>query len=125
MTLPALPMGTIMATCMLIGALAVAAAPARPGGAAARGTPRAVRVALVALGAVLLAAGLWQLGWYFPRHPAERWGLAALASGLLLLAGGAWCASARARAARPAARWPLAIGLGALALVYGVTIARL
>ena len=125
MTLPALPMGTIMATCMLIGALAVATAPARPAGAAAEGVRPAVRIAFAGLGAVLLAAGLWQLVWYFPRHPAERWGLAALASGLLLLAGGTWCASARARAARPAARWPVAIGLGALALVYGVTIARL
>ena len=121
MILPVLPMGTIMAACMGVGALAVAALAPRPAGA--RGVP--ARVGLALLAAVLVAAGLWQLGWYFPRHPTERWGLAAFGSGALLLAGGAWCGSRRARLAATSARWPVAAGLGALALVYGVAITRL
>ena len=119
MTPPVLPMGTIMAACMAAGAVALALAPLAR---ARAGAPLAV-VRLV--GAPLLVAGLWQLGWYFPRHPAEGWGLAALASGACLLGAGAWCVSPRVRARAGAARWAVAASLGALATLYGVTIARL
>ena len=119
MTLPALPMGTIMAACMAAGAVALALPPR------ARARTGAARAATGLVGAPLLAAGLWQLGWYFPRHPGEGWGLAALASGVCLLGAGAWCVSPRVRARAGTARWVVAASLGALATLYGVTIARL
>ena len=119
MTPPVLPMGTIMAACMVVGAVALALAPF------ARARTGAPRAAARLVGTPLLVAGLWQLGWYFPRHPTEAWGLAALTSGACLLGAGAWCASSRVRARAGAARWVVAASLGALATLYGVTIARL
>lgn len=68
-----LPMGTIMAACMLIGALGLAVLTKLP------------RSAAIALSLLLAAAGLWNTLWYGLRHFTDFWGAMAWSSGLVML----------------------------------------
>lgn len=126
MTLPVLPMGTLMAAAMLIGALFLALpVPGLVAHRGARDAPGMGRVAARTAGIVVALAGLWQLLWYVPRHATTGWGLAASLSGALLLAAAGMLLSSRARAKLLPWRWLLVAGLAVMAALYGVTIARL
>jgi len=115
-----LPMGTVMAGCMLVGAVAVGTAslPSRRDAPPDR--------LLHAAGIVVGLGGLWNTLWYGLRHVGEFWGHAALGSGLLMLLAAA-CLLVPGRLPRTllAIRPLLALGLAGCALLYGVAIYRL
>ncbi|MGQ7843062.1 hypothetical protein ACUNV4_01200 [Granulosicoccus sp. 3-233] len=73
-----IPMGTVVAVCMII---TLAFSNRIPGLSLNRVTPPTV---LRIIGVVTGAAGLWNVLWYGLRHPTEFWGLMALGSGLLM-----------------------------------------
>ncbi len=68
-----IPMGTVMAVCMLLGAMGIAMVPILP------------RVLVIALGSLLLAAGLWNAVWYGLQHFNAFWGQMAFWSGIAML----------------------------------------
>ncbi len=70
-----IPMGSVMTACMIAG-LFVAVPPME------KGCPQPIRVII---GAILLAAGLWNILWYASQHITEFWGLAAFCSGVLMV----------------------------------------
>lgn len=74
-----LPMGTIMAACLLIGAMGMSVVFKLP------------RPMVIGLGLLLEAAGIWNAFWYGLQHFSEFWGQMALWSGLIMLASGAFC----------------------------------
>ena len=76
-----IPMGTIMAACLVVGGVVLAVA---------RRLPH--RLVMI-VGVALLAAGLWNAGWHGLRHFQQFWGQMAFWSGLVLLASGTVCIS--------------------------------
>ena len=72
-------MGTIMAACLLIGAIGMSLLFKLP------------RAMTIGLGLLLEAAGIWNAFWYGLQHFSEFWGQMALWSGLIMLASGAYC----------------------------------
>ena len=75
-----IPMGTVVAACMIICVLATNRLPA---GALNTRLPRPL---LVGIGYVCVAAGLWNVLWHASRHITELLGQMAFGSGLLLVA---------------------------------------
>jgi len=75
----ALPMGTIMAGCMLLGVVFAAKLPI---------FSRLPDFILKAIGALVLLAGLWNFLWYSLQHFTEFWGVAAFVSGILMIVTG-------------------------------------
>ena len=75
-----IPMGTVVAACMII---CVLAANKLPAGALNTRLPRPL---LAGIGYICAAAGLWNVLWYAFRHITELWGQMAFGSGLLLVA---------------------------------------
>ena len=71
-----LPMGTIVAVCMLFGVIFAARLPV------IRSCPDIIQKLI---GWVLLAAGLWNTLWYGLQHLTEFWGISALISGVLMI----------------------------------------
>jgi len=74
-----LPMGTIMAVCLLLGAIGMSVVFKLP------------RAAVIGLGLLLEAAGIWNSFWYGLQHFSDFWGQMALWSGLVMLLSGAYC----------------------------------
>ena len=72
-----LPMGSIMALCMLVGF--IMGLPL----ASIRNLPTFLRKPI---GYIVLAAGLWNVFWYAAQHLTQFWGQAALVSGVLMIA---------------------------------------
>ncbi len=112
-----LPMGTIMASCMLIGVASTASSKVT------NSLPLPIRKAL---GAVVLAAGCWNVFWYAVQHLSEFWGQAALVSGVLMIITAMYLLAPSKlpgvlRAAKPLV-WLLLLGC---ALLYGITIYNL
>jgi len=112
-----LPMGTIVAACMLVGLLIAARLPILE---KLPGWLNAV------MGWLVLGAGLWNVLWYAPRHLTEFWGFSALISGLLMIitAGFILCPDKLPgwlRRLRPI----VLVMLCGYFLLYAVTIARL
>ena len=119
MNLPTLPMGSLMAALMLIGAAALAMlAPRRRH----HGPARAARTAIGALAA--LGAG-WQLAWYAVRHPGTFWGVMATLSGLALAAAALLLLPREVTGRFERARWPSALVLLGLGIFYAASIVRL
>jgi len=116
-----LPMGTIVAVCMLLGAVVGLNAPA--GGIFAR-LPIPLRRLC---GLVVLAAGLWNVFWYALRHLTEFWGQMALGSGLLLITMGAILVITPGKLPPwvPKVQPLVSLGLLGFGLYYGITISRL
>ena len=112
-----LPMGTIMAACMVLGVVALGASLLMA---------RNDRWPLLAAGVVVLLAGLWNALWHAPRHLGQFWGQAALGSGLTMLLVAA-CLLIPSRLPGGLRRLrPLAlVALAGFALLYGVGIYRL
>ena len=71
-----LPMGTIMALCMLLGF--ILALPLT----SVRNTPAFIRKPV---GYLVMIAGLWNVFWYAVQHLTQFWGQAALVSGVLMI----------------------------------------
>lgn len=71
-----LPMGTIMAFCMLVGF--IMGLPFT----SIRSSPAFIRKPI---GYIVLAAGLWNVFWYAIQHLNQFWGQAALVSGVLMI----------------------------------------
>ncbi len=110
-----LPMGTIVAVCMFIGVLA--------GSGALKWLPQVV---LKILGALVLAAGLWNTFWYGVQHLTAFWGQAALGSGILLIISGLYVLRPSMLPAFLIRLKPLVlILLLGCGLLYAITIARL
>ena len=78
-----IPMGTVVTACMIV---CVLFANRFPGGALNTRTPAIV---LRVIGAICLAAGLWNVLWHALRHLTQFWGQMAFGSGMLLCALGA------------------------------------
>lgn len=111
-----LPMGTVMAACLLIGAIGMSVVFRLP------------RPAVIGLGLLLEAAGIWNAFWYGLQHFSELWGQMALWSGLVMLASGAFCL----RMAKPefVAKfrklvWPAVVLMAGFGGVYAWTIYNL
>jgi hypothetical protein len=75
-----IPMGTVVAFCMLLSAVF---ANRFPSGALNQITPLWL---LRSIGSITGAAGLWNVFWYGLRHIGEFWGHMALGSGLVMCA---------------------------------------
>ena len=75
----ALPMGTIMAGCMILGVVFAAKLPV---------LSRLPDFVFKAVGGLVLLAGLWNFLWYSLQHITEFWGIAALVSGILMIVTG-------------------------------------
>lgn len=112
-----IPMGTVVTLCMLLTVLFA-------GRLANRLAPSWL---LRGVGVIAVAAGLWNVLWYFLRNITEFWGLMALGSGALLIALGATLVM-------PATKLPgwlnkirpvLVFALLAFALYYAQTIYHL
>ena len=112
-----LPMGTIMASCMFVGL--IVATPVMP----FNKLPLWLRKG----GAwIVLAAGLWNVGWYSVQHLTEFWGIAALVSGLLMLLTAMYVLKPSKLPAMAKPMKPLVLCLLlACGLLYAITIARL
>jgi len=120
MNLPALPMGTIMAVCMIITVLFTNTFPK---GGLNRLAPRALNVVA---GVVALAAGLWNGVWHALRHLNSDWGQMALGSGLLMLLCSAFLLfDTRLPPKLQTLRLPAAAGLALFAFGYAWKIAHL
>ena len=74
-----IPMGTVMAVCLVFGAVGMAFVLKFP------------RALVIALGLVLEAAGIWNAFWYGLQHFLEFWGQMAFWSGLSMFVSGALC----------------------------------
>lgn len=72
-------MGTVMAVCLVFGALGMAFVLKFP------------RPAVIGLGLVLEAAGIWNAFWYGLQHFSTFWGQMAFWSGLAMFLAGAIC----------------------------------
>ncbi|MGY0216173.1 hypothetical protein ACWJJH_02170 [Endozoicomonadaceae bacterium StTr2] len=112
-----LPMGTLMASAMVIGLVTATPSPAN------RLLPEAVRKILRSL---VILAGCWNVFWYSLQHLTEFWGQAALASGLLMVVTGFYITGehhlpAVLRKAKPVVLFALLC----CALLYGITIYQL
>lgn len=119
MNLPALPMGTIMTTCMIITVLFTNTFPK---GALNKIAPRAITVLAGILAGL---AGIWNAGWHALRHLDSFWGQMALGSGLLML----FCSALllldnRLSASTQRLRMPAVIALALFAAYYALTISR-
>ena len=74
-----IPMGTVMAGCMIVGVLCASRLPGLK-------LIQRLPVWLRSLPALLVfAAGAWNVFWYALRHITEYWGVAALISGILMM----------------------------------------
>lgn len=71
-----LPMGTIMAVCMLIAAIFSSQL------LGLNKQPKGMRYSIAGL---VFLAGCWNVFWYALQHLTEFWGIAALVSGCLML----------------------------------------
>jgi len=74
-----LPMGTIVAICMLLGIIAAVVLPT----ISTTGKLSGIAKSLIA--GITLAAGCWNFFWYGLQHVTEFWGQMALLSGLLMI----------------------------------------
>ena len=119
MNLPTLPMGTLMASAMLLCGVLLALLP--PGSA----RPGAARGLQVGLGALALLCAAWQLLWYATRHLGTGWGAAATLSGIAFVAAALLSLPRRPDARLQRLRWPAVLLLLGLGGFYGWTIARL
>ena len=72
-------MGTVMAVCLVLGALGMAFILKFP------------RPMAIGLGLMLEAAGAWNTFWYALKHFSEFWGQMAFWSGLTMFIAGALC----------------------------------
>ena len=99
-----IPMGTVMAVCLVFGALGMAFVLKFP------------RSMALALGLVLEAAGIWNAFWYGLQHFSEFWGQMAFWSGLTMFVSGALCL----RMSNPEFRVKIVRYIPILALLLGV-----
>ncbi len=112
-----LPMGTIMACTMLVGALFAL----RP--SILKSTPKAVNNGIAGL---VLLGGSWNIFWYWLNHLTEFWGLAALISGtMMLVTAGYICNCNRMPLWLKTLRPVVLFILLACALTYGIAIYNL
>jgi len=74
-----IPMGTVMAVCLVIGALGMAF------------VLKFSRPLVIGLGLLLEAAGVWNAFWYGLQHFSEFWGQMAFWSGIAMFVSGAFC----------------------------------
>lgn len=74
-----IPMGTVMALCLVLGALGMAFSLKSP------------RPMVIGLGLLLEAAGIWNAFWYGLQHFSEFWGQMAFWSGIAMFVSGALC----------------------------------
>ncbi|MFT5707332.1 MAG: hypothetical protein ACI9ES_001623 [Oceanospirillaceae bacterium] len=74
-----LPMGTIMAGCMVLGVIFTSQLPVLK---RLQALPSFI---LKAVASIVLFAGLWNVLWYASQHLGEFWGNAALVSGALMI----------------------------------------
>lgn len=118
-----LPMGTVVAACMLVGVLFALRPPFLQ-----------VLPVLVhrLIATIVIAAGLWNVLWYALQHLLEFWGIAALISGVLLVLSGLYILQNPRPAVLP--KWlhladklriPIVLALFACFLLYAITIYRL
>ena len=112
-----LPMGTIVACCMLAGVLFAARLPVLSS------LPRLISIGV---GWLVLAAGLWNVFWYGLRHFTEFWGYSALVSGVLMVITGCYILDAsRLPGVLQRIRPVVLVVLFGYFLLYAVTIVRL
>ena len=112
-----LPMGTIMACCMLAGFA---------GTASPQITAMLPKFLRNLIGYVVFAAGLWNVFWYGAQHLTEFWGQAALVSGALMLITAMYLiAPSKLPAVLRKGKPFILLGLLACFLLYAITIYRL
>ncbi|MEM7195219.1 MAG: hypothetical protein AAF402_09730 [Pseudomonadota bacterium] len=110
-----LPMGTIMTAAMFLGAVALG-----PLFFLRQKTGHLFNAVAI----LVIAAGAWNVFWYWLRHLTEFWGVMALGSGLIMILCG-YLLSDKSGNPKPLARWVTAMLLVAFGLRYALTIASL
>ena len=110
-------MGTVVTVCMISGVIMAAQLPLM------KSLPALVNRLV---GAVVFAAGLWNVLWYGLQHLREFWGIAALVSGVLMIVTAIYILDETRLPAGLRRAKPVVLGLLlGCSIIYAVTIARL
>lgn len=112
-------MGIVVTLAMLLGLAALFEVPR-----ALIKQPRAFNAYRYWTGITLIAAGVWNAGWYGLQHLTQFWGQAALVSGLFMLLSGVFLLRT-GHSLRPVWLWILKLGLAACFLLYAITLIQL
>ena len=119
-----IPMGSVVTVCMLAGVVGGVLTPAREPDSPQ--PPVFAQLVSKSIGFVVLAAGVWNIAWYWVRHPVSYWGLAALVSGLLMLWVSVYLLASQKVSPTVRRLKPVALVLLTLAFLhYAITIYRL